>query len=118
MHFVHIFKIIFLSKSLNSFFTIEGEKDTLICGSDKIRCYNEAVEKMFDQSYMKFCHCLPSCTSLTYDAEILQAKFDKADSFIEQKYEGILDELIGYVHRKYLINMFNFNSIKLIFFCI
>lgn len=68
-----------------------------------IKCYNEAedtlMEKYFtdglaNTEYGKtHCNCLPSCTSITYDAEISQAKFDWVSLFIA--YKNPLNEFPG-----------------------
>lgn len=81
-----------------SYVSFKGDKDTLVCGSDKVLCYGEAQDTVLEGDFSKNCHCLPACTSLNYDAEISQAKFDKANSLIAQRYEGSKDELIGYAY--------------------
>lgn len=71
----------------------------------QIKCYNDAedtlLEKFFREGLDKNkinegsgCNCLPSCTSITYDAEISQAKFDWVNLFIA--YKNPLDEFPGY----------------------
>jgi acid-sensing ion channel, other len=58
--------------------------DVPVCGADKINCYDSAeaeilqhqiLEKL-QQGQSSECNCLPSCTSITYEAEISQADFD------------------------------------------
>lgn len=85
---------IFLIKS--SFYIFIGDTNTAICGSRSIDCYNIAEDVLLEQFYKdgldekankeKFreglgCNCLPSCTSIAYDAEISQAKFDWKATF-------------------------------------
>lgn len=68
-------------------FSLPRTANTPICGSNRIDCYNEAedelLQKFFKDGLDKTrvpddseCKCLPSCTSVAYDAEISQAKFD------------------------------------------
>lgn len=60
-----------------------------VCGSRKLKCYNEAEDELLlkefeqglnteDENYrgQTDCNCLPSCTSIAYEAEISQADFD------------------------------------------
>lgn len=84
---------------------ISGDVDTPICGAAKIKCYNEAEDKLLEkdfkeglsdiQAVRKGCNCLPACTSITYDAELSQAKFDYVSLF--NAYKNPLDEFPGYV---------------------
>lgn len=69
-------------------FNLAGTKGTNICGSAKVKCYEESEEKLYgadvidgltDSAAKKFrknCQCLPMCTSIVYEAEIDRAKFD------------------------------------------
>lgn len=71
------------------FFHFSGGKDTKICGAAKISCYEEAEIMLFDEkvartkydksisSFRHACNCMPACTSIDYDAEINNVKFDK-----------------------------------------
>lgn len=62
------------------------DDNTPICGSSKISCYDDAEDELIQAQYVhgiagkKYseneCDCLPSCTSIRYDAEISQAPFD------------------------------------------
>ncbi|KAH8375195.1 hypothetical protein KR200_002252 [Drosophila serrata] len=60
-----------------------------VCGAASLKCYNEAEDELllreFNQGLMNSdenargeteCNCLPSCTSIAYEAEISQADFD------------------------------------------
>lgn len=87
-----------------SFFSFAGDKDTKICGAAKIKCYNEAEDRLLEKDFTegltgdleavkKGCNCLPACTSITYDAEISQAKFDWVSLF--NAYKNPLDEFPG-----------------------
>lgn len=69
-----------------------GDNDTKICGAAKIKCYNDAEDKLSEKEFTEGlgdniekvksgCNCLPSCTSITYDAEISQAPFDWVSLF-------------------------------------
>ena len=66
-----------------------GLEETRICGTQDIRCYNEAedafLRKEFEEAlsssfihkYPKTdCNCLPACSSLVYDVEISKARYD------------------------------------------
>lgn len=64
-----------------------GDSNAPICGSNKTGCYNQAEDDMLQKFFKdgldktripddSECNCLPSCTSIAYDAEISQAKFD------------------------------------------
>lgn len=73
-----------------------------ICGAANIKCYNEAEDDLLKQDFMeglsktvekKGCNCLPACTSITYDAEISQARFDWVSLF--NAYKNPLDEFPG-----------------------
>lgn len=67
---------------------ILGDNQTKICGGLKLRCYRDAEMKLFGedwddestvdevQSIRDKCNCLPSCTSISYDAEIDRANYD------------------------------------------
>ncbi|KAG4070463.1 hypothetical protein HA402_005695 [Bradysia odoriphaga] len=67
-------------------FSMPRDDDTPICGSSKIACYDAAEDDLLYEQYMlgiavnrdsqHECNCLPSCTSIRYDAEISQATFD------------------------------------------
>lgn len=80
-----------------------GDRNTPVCGAMKIKCYNDAedtlLEKFFQEGLSNSgyartgCNCLPSCTSITYDAEISQAKFDWISLF--NAYKSPLDEFPG-----------------------
>lgn len=63
----------------------EGDNDTLICGAAKLDCYSDSVDKLLEnyvdsvhngETMNEMCNCLPSCTSITYDVEVSQTKFD------------------------------------------
>lgn len=81
----------------------EGDRDTPICGANKIKCYNVAEDTLLEKDFTegltnmaavrKGCNCLPACTSITYDAEISQAKFDWVSLF--NAYKNPLDEFPG-----------------------
>lgn len=64
--------------------TLTGDKNTPICGPGKLQCVGQIEEKIVNLTFLehlsddseKICKCLPSCTSIHYDVEISQAKFD------------------------------------------
>ncbi|XP_037814491.1 pickpocket protein 28 [Lucilia sericata] len=70
-------------------FSMPRTEDTPVCGSGKINCMNEAEDQLsmreFEQGIATSgenyrgptsCNCLPSCTSIAYEAEISQADYD------------------------------------------
>lgn len=67
-------------------FSMPRDDATPICGSLKIACYDAAEDDLIYAQYMlgidvnrvtqDECNCLPSCTSIRYDAETSQAPFD------------------------------------------
>lgn len=81
-----------------------GDNQTSICGASKIVCYNNAEDKLLKKAFVDGvgddtnignmgCNCLPSCTSITYDAEISQANFDWVSLFTA--YNNSPDEFQG-----------------------
>lgn len=84
-----------------------GDKDTPICKQTDIKCYDEAENKLMLSDLKEgletvnkdnlrgrtHCNCLPSCTSINYDAEISQADFDWKKVFMA--YNNPLDEYPG-----------------------
>ena len=61
--------------------SLVGLPGTKICGPNKKRCYKDALEELSSIAVdgvrdgdvpdgLPTCNCLPSCTSLSYDAEI------------------------------------------------
>ena len=67
-------------------FSMPHEKGTKICAYNEVTCYHKAesdwllevlknsIEKNFTSHH--FCNCLPSCSSLEYDAEISQTDYN------------------------------------------
>ncbi|XP_031637927.1 pickpocket protein 28-like [Contarinia nasturtii] len=83
-------------------FSMPRDRNTEICGSDKIKCYNDAEGKLLEKNFInnenaesapKGCNCLPSCTMINYDVEISQAKFDWVGLF--KAFKSPLDEFPG-----------------------
>lgn len=74
-----------LTRSLN---LIPGERSTKVCGASSVKCYRNAEKKLFGEdiidgltdytakSFRQNCNCLPTCTSIIYDADIDRARFD------------------------------------------
>lgn len=100
--------IIFKSRRVHFFLLfsmkfIAGDRNTSICGAMNIKCYNDAEDTLLEKFFadglsnagyeLTGCNCLPSCTSITYDAEISQAKFDWVNLFTA--YKNPLDEFPG-----------------------
>lgn len=84
------------------------DQDTPVCGAMSIQCYNDAEDALLqreiteglagsklNQRGQTECNCLPSCTSITYDAETSQADFDWENLF--RAYDNPLDEFPGWV---------------------
>lgn len=81
---------------------------TKICGQTSIKCYEEAEDRLLGEELSQslksgselnkrgntVCNCLPSCTSINYDAEISQADYEFVKVFESygEKYE---DEMPG-----------------------
>ena len=77
-------------------FLSQGDNNTKICGLTDVQCYdNVEFSKMVDdleqglRNYENLnkrdegeCNCLPSCTSIRYDAEISEAEHD-TESFLK-----------------------------------
>lgn len=71
-------------------FSMPRNSTTPICSQAKVACYDSAEDKLMlsdlrqslstGSGFSKFgktdCNCLPSCTSINYDAEISQADYD------------------------------------------
>lgn len=69
-----------------------GNESTKICGSAKIECYRQAQKKLFEEdiidgltnknakSFRRKCHCLPSCTAITWEANADRTKFSWRDA--------------------------------------
>lgn len=72
-------------------FSMPHEKDTKICAFNEVTCYHKAesdwlleelknsIEK--NSTNHHFCNCLPSCTSLEYEAEVSQTDFNSTEYF-------------------------------------
>lgn len=82
------------------------DQSTSVCGATKIECYNDAEDELLQEEIAEGladsklnkrgvtkCNCLPSCTSITYDAETSQADFDWENLFLA--YDNPLDEFPG-----------------------
>lgn len=66
------------------------DNDTRICGQSEVQCYDSAEDNLMLSELKQsldsgsgvnklgktVCNCLPSCTSINYDAEISQADFE------------------------------------------
>lgn len=81
----------------------EGDANTSICGLGKLECYQNAEDKLREKTFVEglknehsiatSCNCLPSCSSITYDAEITQSKFNMEGVF--NAFLNPLDEFPG-----------------------
>lgn len=90
-------------------FSMPRDADTPVCGAKSVTCYNEAEDDHLWQEFYDGlskassyahggnteCNCLPSCTSISYDAELSQADFDWENLFLA--YRNPTDEFPGWV---------------------
>lgn len=55
-----------------------GINSTQICGLAKIKCYSDVEQKVSRRNAVGNlkCHCLPACSSVSYDAELSFAKYE------------------------------------------
>lgn len=58
----------------SSFFPYVDDSETNICGGASIECY-----KKVEYNFTEYCDCLPSCTQITYDAEITETSDNKRE---------------------------------------
>lgn len=59
------------------------DETTPICGIAKVNCYVDAegslledTDEIAESRKIGGCNCLPACTSISYDSEISQAKYE------------------------------------------
>lgn len=90
-------------------FSMPRDSVTPICSQEQVQCYNHAEDALMKEELLESlesgsgenkrgrtkCNCLPSCTSINYDAEISQANFEFEKVF--NAYESPLDEFPGLV---------------------
>lgn len=62
-------------------FSMPRDDDTPICGVFNVLCYISVENTLWEDAGSKDpainkCNCLPACSSISYDAEISQAKFE------------------------------------------
>lgn len=62
-------------------FSMPRDNDTPICGVDNILCCIMVEMELWEDQRMKDglmnkCNCLPACASISYDAQMSQAKFE------------------------------------------
>lgn len=79
---------------------VSDDEATPICGSGSIECMKEAEDEMLAEEVKagldktaKSCDCLPSCTSITYNAETSQADFRWVELF--NAYKANVSEFPG-----------------------
>lgn len=90
-------------------FSMPRDTSTPVCGAKSVTCYNEAEdahlwqefydglsrkESSYSHGGSTECNCLPSCTSIAYDAEMSQADFDWENLFLA--YNNPIDEFPGW----------------------
>lgn len=70
-----------------------GDKSTPMCGVGKMQCYYDAEQELINNDFIdktlpipKDCDCLPACTTITYDTEIANLKFDWQSGFDAHNY--------------------------------
>ncbi|XP_064539836.1 pickpocket protein 28 [Drosophila montana] len=82
-------------------FSMPRNVNVPVCGAGNLKCYNDAEDELllkeFEQGMategenyrgQTDCNCLPSCTSIAYEAEISQADFDYKTVASKDKAEG------------------------------
>lgn len=79
-------------------FFVVGERKTMICGAASIRCYQAAQRRLFGEFvidgtrndaklFRENCNCMPSCTSIIYDADIDRAKLNWIEALMNKKFQ-------------------------------
>lgn len=83
-------------------FSMPHDDTTPICGIAKANCYNSAENDLLESTdamelfrTVRSCNCLPACTSISYDSEISQARYEwqsyfRALNFSEHESSGLL----------------------------
>lgn len=59
-----------------------GDKDTKVCTMAEIQCSVEADYAFSNYLIVEQCHCLPDCTTVTYDVEISQAPYTRTTDIV------------------------------------
>lgn len=89
-------------------FSMPRDDNMTICSQKDIMCYDQAENDLLgddmrsgvessEEKYLKqitSCNCLPSCTSINYDAEISQANFDHIE--VMRSFGENVSELIDF----------------------
>lgn len=62
-------------------FSMPKDKNVSICGMSKIKCYTDALYEYYEDEIKhefnkKLCNCLPGCTSIVYETEVLQKSYE------------------------------------------
>ncbi|XP_059219966.1 pickpocket protein 28 [Stomoxys calcitrans] len=84
-------------------FAMPRTADMPVCGEDKNTCYLKAEDNMLQEHFSSQyengnnCNCLPSCTSLEFDAEISQGDFDTKRYFEASKMDLPFDAAISHL---------------------
>lgn len=90
-------------------FSMPRDNQTSICSQKQVQCYNKAEDDLMKAELTQSlksgsgenkrgkteCNCLPSCTSINYDAEISQADYEFVEVF--NAYGADLNEFPGLV---------------------
>lgn len=62
------------------YFFHAGDQNTKICGATRLQCVKIAQSKLFTtqngKAFRDGCNCLPSCTFVTFNAEINRMKLN------------------------------------------
>lgn len=99
-------------------FSMPRNESTKICNQKKVECYNEAEDELMlqkvltnldfvevNQEHGKIdCNCLPSCTSISYDAELSQTDFESST--------GILSDILELARFKIFFKEAQFSTSK------
>ncbi|XP_055321191.1 pickpocket protein 28-like, partial [Sitodiplosis mosellana] len=68
-------------------FTMPRTKETKVCGSAKIDCASNAGNNIYRDGAFYKCKCLPSCVSLSYDADISIADYDLVSHYSKAQFQ-------------------------------
>lgn len=62
---------------------VAGDKDTQVCGVKKMKCMKETQGKLLTtkvgKAFHDKCDCLPACTFIKYNAQVLRRPMDTSN---------------------------------------
>ncbi|XP_055321190.1 pickpocket protein 28-like [Sitodiplosis mosellana] len=68
-------------------FSMSRSNETKICGPGKISCCSDASQEVFTSGAFDKCKCLPSCSTISYDAVATQGDYDLSSAWSKSKYQ-------------------------------